>query len=293
MKKLIDLHIHTTASDGVLIPAEVVKKAKKAGLAAIGITDHDCLAGLPEAFAAGRKFGLEIVPGAEISTYWSKQGRREFHVLGYYMDLKNQKIRSTLEFYQKVRQKRAEEIVKKLQEEGWRVSYEKVKELAAGAIGRPHLAQAVIANRENAKKLRGTFGGLPDTGEFIVAYLVKGKPAYVEKAGMEPEETIKLIHQAKGVAVLAHPGWDLKIGEEDVIKQFARWKVDGLEAIHGKETKEDCLKCIDYFSGLARKYGLLITGGSDFHKCSSGGAGLGLLGWGIEIPYELLVRLKA
>lgn len=294
MEKLIDLHVHTTASDGILTPTEVVKKAKKLGLSAIGIADHDTIGGVKEAMTAGKKFGLEVVPGVEITNYWSQQGRREFHTLGYYVDLDSELLNSTLNHYQQVRVKRAEKIVEKLQDLGFAITYQQVKKLAKGAIGRPHLARAVISNKHNKQLLNKAFGKMPDISEFIGAYIIPGKPAYVEKAGMEPDETINLIHQSQGIAVLAHLGWNLKIGEEETVKQFVDWGIDGLETIHGKKTKEESLECIGYFSSLAKKYDLLITGGSDFHGEWEGepGAGLGLLNWDIKIPYELLEKLK-
>lgn len=294
MKKIIDLHTHTTASDGLYSPADLVKKAKEVGLSALGIADHDSINGIKEALSMGEKMDLEVIPSVEITAYWKARDRKEFHILSYYIDIKSREVIDTFSYYQRVREERGQKIVAKLQELGFSVSYEKVKELAGGTVGRPHLARAVLGEKKNEKKLKAIFGQIPDMSTFIQAYLITGKPAYIEKAGMEPPETINFIHRNKGVAVLAHPGWDLKIGEEDVIKQFADWGVDGIEAIHGKETKKDTLNCIQYFTGLAKKYHLLITGGSDFHadRESEPGADLGLLNWGIEIPYKLLESLK-
>lgn len=292
MEKLIDLHVHTTASDGIFTPTEVVKKAKNLCLSAIGIADHDTIGGVKEAMTAGKKFGLEVVPGVEITSYWGEQNKREFHILGYCFDLKSKLLNSTLDHYQQVREARARKVVERFQNLGFMITYERVKQLAKGAIGRPHLARAVLENKKNKKLLTQTFGKTPDFQEFFQAYLVPSKPAYVEKAGIEPEETIKLIHKCKGIAILAHLGWDLTISEEETVKQFVDWSVDGLETIHGRETKEETLECIDYFSSLAKKYDLLITGGSDFHLEEKGKPGLGLLNWNIKIPYELLEKLK-
>jgi len=294
MKNQIDLHVHTTASDGVYSPTEVVKKAKEKGLVALGITDHDTINGLKEAILVGKKLGLEIVPGVEITTYWNEQDRREFHILGYYFNLESKLLNSILNHFQEVRIKRAEKIVKKLQGLNFIISYQDVRKLAKGTIGRPHLARAIIENKQNKRKLVKIFDKIPEISEFIEEYIILGKSAFVEKAGLEPKETIKLIHQNNGLAILAHPGWDLKAGEEGIIKQFIDWQVDGLEAIHSKKTKEDSLSCIQTFSSLAKKYSLLITGGSDFHadKKEEPGADLGLLNWNIKIPYELLGKMK-
>lgn len=294
MGKIIDLHTHTTASDGTLTPPQLAKKAKEVGLSALGIADHDNVGGINEAFLVGRSIDLEIVPSVEITAYWIERDRKEFHILGYYIDNKSKEVLDTFNYYQRVREERGQKIVTKLQELGYKITYEKVKELAGGAVGRPHLARAILGEKKNEPKLIKEFEQIPDMSTFIRRYLIAGTPAYVEKAGMEPKQTIDFIHKNKGVAILAHPGWDLKIGEEDIIKQFVDWGIDGLEAIHSKETKEDSLKCIDYFSGLAKKYNLLITGGSDFHaeKVDEPGADLGLINWNIKIPYELLDKLK-
>lgn len=294
MKNQIDLHVHTTASDGVFTPTAVIEKAKKANLTAVGIADHDTIDGLKEALSAGKRLKVEVVPGVEITNYWHEQNRREFHILGYYFDLKNSPLNQTLKHYQQVRIKRAEKITQKLQDLGFHLTYQRVRELAKGTIGRPHLARAVIENKKNEKALTKVFGHVPDISEFIEEYIIRNKPAYVEKAGLEPKETINLIHQAKGLAILAHPGWSVKIGEENVIKQFVNWGVDGLEAIHSRETREEALNCIRYFSNLAKKYELLITGGSDFHaeREEEPGAHLGLLNWQIKMPYELLEKMK-
>lgn len=294
MKKLIDLHVHSTASDGILSPKDLVRKAKEASLSAISLCDHDTVNGLKEAMSSGAKMNIEIVPGVEITSYWKEKDRKEFHILGYYMDLVSDNLISTLKYYQGVRGKRAKEIVARLKNCGFKITYERVRKLARGAIGRPHLARAVIENLDNREYLNQIFGKTPNIGEIIESYIIPGKPAYVEKAGMEPRETIEFIHKNKGLAVLAHPGWDIKIGDEDTIKQFVEWKIDGIEAIHSKRTKEESLECINYFLPLARKYDLLVTGGSDFHaeKKEEPGADIGLLSWGISIPYELLEKLK-
>lgn len=294
MARLIDLHTHTTASDGVLSPTELVKKAKEVGLLALGIADHDSIDGIKEALSAGEKYDLEVVPSVEVTAYWKARDRKEFHILGYYIDFESKEVIDTFNFYQQVREERGKKFVSKLQELGFEITYERVKELAGGAVGRPHLTRAILGEKKNEAKLVEVFGQVPDMSTFIRRYLIVGTPAYVEKAGMEPDETINFIHNNKGIAVMAHPGWDLKIGEEDIVKQIADWGIDGIEAIHAKETKEDALRCIEYFSGLANKYNLLITGGSDFHSedQKEPGAGLGLTNWGIEIPYELLEKLK-
>lgn len=289
MEKLIDLHVHTTASDGFYSPSQIVKKAKDLGLSAIAITDHDTIDGVRPSLSAGKKLGLEVVPGVEITTRWKKQNNREFHILGYYINLADKKLNSLLKYCQKQRLQRARKMIKKLQDLGFKINLTQVQNLAQRAIGRPHLARAAIEN--NQKKLIQIFGHLPDLDEFFESYLRSGQPTYVRKTVPEPEQVIRLIHQSQGLAILAHPGCDLEIGEEEIIRQGVSWGLDGLEAICAKETKKESLKYIQYFSTLARKYKLLITGGSDFHNDQTK-PGLGLLNWKMKIPYQLLKELK-
>lgn len=295
MKNQIDLHVHTTASDGLHSPAEIVLMAKNLGLRAVGIADHDTVAGLKEALSAGKKHGIEVVPGVEITNYWGKRPRREFHTLGYFFHPRDKHLIDVLTRFQKVRQNRARKIVRNLGSLGYRVTFEEVQKIAGGAIGRPHPARAVINNEKNKKLLFERFGKIPSVSEFIEAYIIEGKPAFVEKAGLEPDETIKLIHRAGGLAVLAHPGWSLKTDEEATVKQLVGWGLDGLEAIHGKRTKKETLKSINRFRSLAVKHRLLITAGSDFHARAAREPGneLGLVSWQIPMPYELLKLMKA
>lgn len=296
VKKIIDLHVHTTASDGGYSSEEIVKKAKEVGLCAIAIADHDSVGSIERAIQIGDEIGVEVVPAIELTTYWSTKNNREFHILGYYFDYKNVELLSVLEKCQRSREERAKKIVEKLNELGFVISYEEVDNLAKGSIGMPHVAEIAIKKIENEKKFMDIFGKIPDVGEFIKGYMVIGKPAYTKKYAIEPFEAIDLIHRIRGIAVLAHPCWDVPFGDESIIKQFADWGIDGVEAIQGKETKEESEKYIKYFSEMAKKYNLAITGGSDFHSDKDGkpggDRGLGLLKWGIEIPYEILKNLQ-
>jgi len=296
MKKLIDLHVHTTASDGDYSPEEIVKMAKDSGLSAIAISDHDSVSGIEKAIKSGKENQIEIVPAVELTTYWSEKNRKEFHILGYYFDYKNEELLSILNKCQKNREERAKKIIEKLNKLGFVIVYEDVDKLAKGSIGMPHVAEVVVKNPINQKKIFDDFGEILTIDKFIKIYMTIGKPAYTEKRAIEPFEAIDLIHKIGGVAVLAHPCWDVQIGDEFTIKQFVDWKVDGLEVIQGKETKEESLTYIEYFSSIAKKYNLLITGGSDFHSDKDnkpgGERGLGLQKWGIEISYEVLENMK-
>jgi len=289
---MIDLHVHTTASDGVLNPEQMVKEAKKAGLTALGICDHDQVGALDQAIRAGGKYGLEIVPGTELSCYWLKGNRREFHILGYYFDYHDKRLSEKLIFFQNERRVRAKKSLVGLRKFGYQADWKDLLKIAKGAIGRPHIAQTVLGNKQNRELLVKTFGKIPGIGEFIEKYLIAGKPAYVEKAGFEPKEAIDLIHQLGGVAVLAHPGFDVEIGDLEIIRVLKNWGIDGLEVLAPVLTPERTQECIRYFTKMAKDYKLLMTGGSDYHGLKGIGAGLGMLEWGFKIDEKHLMNLK-
>lgn len=290
---IVDLHIHTTASDGVLSPEDVVKKAASLGLSAIAISDHDEIKGVAPAILAGKKYGLEVIPAIELSSYWISRDRKEFHILGYFIDVKNPVLLENLARFGVERRRRAKEMLKLLANFGYASSWQSVKEIAKGAIGQPHIARVILASPLNHKLLLKNFGKIPNVNEFIREYLIRGRPCHVGKAGIEPKEAIDLIHGASGVAVLAHPGFGIEPGDGETIKVFRGWGIDGLEALAPIETKEKTRVCREYFTKAARENGLLITGGSDYHGLDGVGAGLGLLEWGQTIDGEILEELKA
>ena len=210
----VDLHVHTTASDGALTPRQLVKRAKQVGLLAVGICDHDQIEGIAPAILAGRKEKIEVIPGVELSCYWTERNRKEFHLLGYLFDFKNKKLLRRLRFFQGERKKRAQKIMGIFLKLGYYLEWDNLLKLAEGTIGKPHIARAIFENPKNKKRLLNKFGKLPSVSEFIEEYMVPGKQADVEKAGFEPQEAIDLIHEVKGVAVLAHPGFDIEMGED-------------------------------------------------------------------------------
>jgi len=294
---MIDLHTHTTASDGELTPKQLVVKAKKVGLSAIAITDHDSVAGIDEGKdggkSGGKKVGIEVVPGVEFSTYWEASKRREFHVLGYFIDYKSPAILKVVERCQKVRKGRAVEMLNKLERLGFIVDRDYLGKITAGSVGKPHVSRVIIENNKNHQKLMEAFGRIPDFSGFIEKYLLSGQVGYVGKEGMTPKQAIDLIKKTGGVSVLAHPGYSLEIGEEDIIRKFVDWGIQGLEAIALAGDKKRTAKCIKHYSELAERYNLLVTGGSDFHREGKPKAGLGLVKWGIEIPDSILEELKS
>jgi hypothetical protein len=156
----------------------------------------------------------------------------------------------------------------------------------------PHIARTCFEDPRNKEKFLKEFDGIPQVNDFIQKYMLRGKPAYVEKAGLSPKEAIDLIHQVGGVAVLAHPCFDIPKGDFEIIKIFKEWGIEGLEALAPFKTLEATKESIKYFSQMAKDNNLLITGGSDYHGIDGIGAGLGFLEWGMEVPDEILTDLK-
>ncbi len=254
--KIADLHSHTTASDGLHAPAEVVAMAVKAKLAAIAITDHDTIAGVAEAQAAGMKLGIQIVPGVELST--NAEGQ-DIHVLGYFTDNGNEQWLSRLIRLRGGRSHRNEEILSKLRHLGLPVQMKDVHEaamrragvgpesLSALTIGRPHIAQALI-----------DIGFVSDMEEAFRVYLAEGAAAYVSQSRVHPLEAIGWIKEAGGVAVIAHPGL---YGADELVEELCRSGADGVEVFHSDHGPEEEKR----YSAMAKRCGILETGGSDFH----------------------------
>lgn len=290
---MIDLHTHTTASDGALSPKKLVKKAKETDLLAIAVTDHDQVAGIPEALKAGKEYGVEVIPGVELSTYWLGENRKEFHILGYFIDWQAPNLLEKLDFFQKEREKRARKSLKILNDLGYQADWENLRQIAKGSIGKPHIARVVMENSQNESLLKKTFITIPTMSEFIQKYMIPGKPAYVEKSGFDPKQAIVLIKEAGGVPILAHPCFDVPIGDLETVKTLMEWGIEGLEAIAPFKTPEQTRLTIEYFSKVAQDFNLIATGGSDYHGLDGIGAGLGLFEWGMKIEDEILEKLKA
>lgn len=246
-----DLHVHTTASDGTLTPAEAVRAAITAGLTAVAITDHDTTAGLAPAAEAARaaEQPIRVVPGVEVNTDAVIDGRtREVHVLGYLFDPSSPSLEAELQRLRLARYERAKQILKKLERLKLPVSFARVEEIAAGGpLGRPHIAQALVE--------AGYAGSVL---EAFRLYLGIGKPAYVERYKLTPEEAVRLIRAAGGAAVLAHPRL---IGEESIIAPLVAAGLAGIEARYPEHSRGQTRR----YSALARRYGLVVTGGSDAH----------------------------
>lgn len=243
----VDLHSHTVASDGTFTVREVIERAKQKGLCALGITDHDTVAALPEALEEGKRLGVEIVPGVEIS---SVDEGKDVHVLGYYINIHDEKFLSYLEELRQVRSRRNRMIIAKLNELGIDITVEEVesrKKEQGGNIGRPHIAEVLMEK-----------GIVASMGEAFDKYLGFSGAAYVNPPRISPEEAIDLIKDAGGVAVLAHPGL---YDKPDMVRRLIGHGLQGIEIHHPDNDEADRR----LYGEMADEYGLVKTAGSDFH----------------------------
>ncbi|HEX3031624.1 MAG TPA: PHP domain-containing protein [Bacillota bacterium] len=275
----VDLHVHTTASDGTLTPAEVVALARKVGLKAIAITDHDTVTGVREGVEAGQTVGVEVIPGVEIGV---QHHSGQMHILGYFLDTTSPDLLESLSRLQEYRDERNPKMAARLRELGFQVTMEEVAAIAGGDIvGRPHFATLLV------KK-----GYATDNQEAFDSFLAYGRPGYIPKDRLTPEEGIKCITRAGGLAVLAHPGY-LKESDDaesmrSLLRQLKQWGLTGVEAyysIHSLRDEELLLQ-------LAAEEGLLVTGGSDFHGKNKPQIGLGSGCGNLRIPYQLAELLQ-
>ena len=276
----IDLHVHTTASDGTMSPTEVVRYAKEKGLQTIAITDHDTIEGIAEGLQEGRKLGLEVIPGVELSVDFAKG---TMHLLGYYIDHTSAELLEKLTIVQQARAERNLKIVEKLQGLGIDIDLSEVKEAPEhGQIGRPHFAYTMVQK-----------GYVQNIQDAFDRYLRKGGPAYVEKFKFSPEEAMSVIHKAGGITVLAHPFTTNQLQLQDlelVIVDLKEKGLDGIETYYPEHSEGQTR----LYRHLAEKYGLVITGGSDFHGLNKDKEDLGEgYGNGGECSHNLVDELQA
>lgn len=275
--KLIDLHTHSTASDGSMSPAEVVRLAREKGLSAIALTDHDTVDGVREALEEGKKSGVEVIPGIEISVDF----KPEMHILGYFPGISGYTgIKKELEVVKQGREVRNKKIINRLNELGIDITLEDVKGVALGDImGRPHIAR-VLVNR----------GFVSSIDEAFNRYLCREGLAYFKRVELKPGDGISAIRNAGGLPVLAHPVFLGKsYGELDtLLAELKEFGLAGIEALYSENSKEDT----GIFLRLAIKYELLVTGGSDFHGSFKPGIELGRGRGSLEVPYEILEKLR-
>lgn len=265
----IDLHAHTTASDGLLPPERLVAVARDAGVGVLGVTDHDTTDGLDAAIAAGGRRGVEVIPAVEINT---DVDALEVHILGYFIDHRLPWLQEFLGRLRDGRVNRAARMVEKLNALGIPVRFERVRAIADGAVGRPHVARALIEA-----------GVVKSTEEAFAKYIGRGGPAYVERMKVTPEEAVTVIQRAGGIPVLAHPGWGMLDG---LVPSLVEAGLEGLEVYYPDHTPA----MVTHFLEVAARHGLLVTGGTDFHGGDlATGVGLGSQ----YVPLEVVERLRA
>jgi len=266
---LADLHIHSVCSDGLRTPTQVVEEAHAAGVGAISLTDHDTAAGTDEAIAAGERLGVRVIPGIELSAHIDG---REIHLLAYFCDRRDTRLLEHLAGLRLIRRERGGAIVERLNALGVELTIEEVLSKAdGGLLGRPHVA-AVLVDR----------GAVPTKEEAFDRYLGDRKPADVPKPRNPYGEIIELIHQLRGVAVLAHPGGSVHDG---VIARLAMAGLDGIEVYHPGHLPPR----IEHLTEMSQRYGLLPSGGSDSHG-EPDGAQVGDCGIGCEAIEALSAR---
>jgi len=247
---MIDLHTHSTASDGTFTPAELAVEAHRAGLSLFALTDHDTVAGVAEALQAGSTLGIRVLPGIEISVEWQPG---ELHLLGLGIDITNKTLCDLMQYAQEKRHQRNRKIIEKFDKAGIVIDEEKLAQVAGGAvIGRPHFAKYLVQEKK-AKSIQDAF----------LKYLAKGRPFYIEKECLPLTEAIEAIKAARGVPVLAHPmSLYLSWGKlPETIAQFKEQGLVGLEAWHSGARYGECIR----LQALAEELNLIVTAGSDFH----------------------------
>lgn len=282
----IDLHTHTTASDGSFTPTALVQQAHALGLAALAVTDHDTIGGLAEAADAARELGLDFLPGVELSVE-DKDGR--FHLLGYGFDSEFPELAEKLAQLRRGRAARNTQMAQKMAELGLPVTMDDVRAAAkkhgdaeeSEVIARPHFAQALINK-----------GVVATVQEAFDKYLASGKPLYQAKEVLTLTDAIALLHRAGGVAVMAHPGL-IPLSEAALAARVAALHdeagLDGIEALYSQHSPAET----ERFLELARRHNLLITGGSDFHGTPKPHVPLGIVSHGKPAPIALLTTLRS
>jgi predicted metal-dependent phosphoesterase TrpH len=278
----IDLHIHSTASDGTLTPAEILNQAQNLNLAAIAITDHDTLDGSKDALSIGIPPSVKFLTGIEISSEppLSVSLAGSFHILGYAVDVNHPRLNHTLSMLKDSRNNRNPKILKRLSRLGVEIALDEVRNLAGDSqMGRPHIARLMVEK-----------GYVPNIDAAFDEYLGNGKPAYVDRFRFGCEDTIKIILDAGGVPVLAHPlllGIKENDKLENLIAVLKEMGLRGIEVYYPEHTKH----FIAYYSRLANRYDLLITGGTDFHGDVKPEIKMGFGNGDFFVPYELYEKL--
>ena len=274
----VDLHMHTTHSDGTYLPRDLVRLAKEKGLRCISVTDHDTMSSFEECVEEAKKLGIELIPGIEISADFEPG---TLHILGFFLDRNHPKLKATLAEIQKAREERNPQIVEKLNKLGIAITMKEVEAESGGKqVGRPHFARVLL------KK-----GAVKTMEESFRKYLAKGKPAYVDKRRLSSREALQRIREAGGIASIAHPK-QMRLVEPELSKEIGRLVEEGLgglEAYNSCQNREEA----QAYTRLANRFNLFVTGGSDFHGANKPDVELGNLGDGAELGYEIIEAMKA
>lgn len=278
MTTRIDLHTHTTASDGSLTPRELVRLAKESGLESVAITDHDTVDGVEEALAAGRELGFDVAPGVELSTDFRG---KTIHMLGYLFDHRHPFLLERLAWARQKRDERNDRMIARFQELGVAITLEEVKAKAGGkVIGRPHFAAVLVEK-----------GVVADMDEAFDIYLKREGKAYLPKIRFQHEEALAMIRQAGGLPVLAHPvliRWT-PLELDDAVAELQAKGLAGIEVLYTQHNPAQVLILLD----IARRRGLLTTGGSDFHGANKHNVALGRGAGDLSVPAAWLAALRA
>ncbi|MBR3781479.1 MAG: PHP domain-containing protein [Clostridia bacterium] len=276
MEKYIDLHTHSLKSDGSMTPAEVVEEAKRAGLAAIALTDHDSVDGVREAVEAGEKLGVEVIPAIEFSV----MSKTETHILGYFIDIENPDLKEMLKEVVDLRIERNHVTCQRLNELGFDITLEEVRALAPNNfVGRAHFARVMMDK-----------GYISSVKEGFEKYMSVGKYAYCEKQRLSARDAIELIRNAGGISFLAHPHLTKLPDDElkEFLKKLKNYGLCGLEGYYTDYTPEMQEK----YQSMAEELGLMISGGTDFHAKMKPHISIGIGTGNMKIPYSIIEKMK-
>ena len=273
----IDLHTHSLCSDGAQTPTEVVRSAYDAGLSAIALTDHDCIAGVQEAMDAGRALGVEVIPAVELSA----KSDTELHILGYFIDIHNKGLQDAMALALQVRNQRQEETCRKLNEQGFAITMDELRAEAKGneVLCRAHFAQIMVRK-----------GYASSVKEAFAKYLSVGCYAYTNRHALTDREAISVIREAGGIAVAAHLHL-IKMPDEELrpyLKQLVSYGLDGVEGYYSDYTPD----MEDRYRTMARELGLVLSGGTDYHGANKPHLSIGTGRGNLEIPYSVLEKMK-
>ncbi len=274
---MIDLHTHTSASDGTYSPTALVTLAKEQGIEAIAVTDHDTIEGLPEAMETGERLGVEVISGMELSVEYAPGS---MHILGLLINPEDKGLNDTLAKLQESRSARNPQIIEKLNELGMPITMEEVEKISGGGqLGRPHIAAALVKN-----------GHVKNTQEAFDKYLKKGASAYFERVRLSRKEAADLIHGAGGLLILAHPGTLTVDGSkfDYLLSELKDAGFDGIEVFYNNHSQAE----EDRLMKIADKLEFIISGGTDFHGKNKPSIKLGVGYGNMAIPYEVLQEMK-